>query len=407
MAARLTPRAANRRRTAAVALVLLVAAGHGGVTAWFAAHVHGLIGPGADLRRPPPIEVSFVRELEPTAPPSTPPAPPPRRTRAPAAAVPSAPAASTPDATPPPASAPAASDEVLADVGPPASEVVLVEEGAATTEGVLADKGPAASEPDGAPAGGAADAVAADGAASSAEVAAVPAGAASATGPAFEWPPSTRLDYVLTGWYRGEVHGSAQVQWLRDGERYQVRMDVIVGPGFAPLVARRMVSDGELTADGLRPHRYDEETTVVTRPARLLTLHFDRDRVLLANGRTVPTPDGLQDPSSQFVQLTWLFTLQPHLLRPGQVVEFPLALPRRVERWRYEVVGEEVLATPFGGLNAVHVRPSREIPKPGQDLSAEAWFAPTLQYLPVRLRIRQDAENFVDLMLANRPLQAP
>jgi hypothetical protein len=34
------------------------------------------------------------------------------------------------------------------------------------------------------------------------------------------------------------------------------------------------------------------------------------------------------------------------------------------------------------------------------------WFAPTLQYLPVRIRIQQDAETFVDLMLDAAPLQA-
>jgi hypothetical protein len=168
-----------------------------------------------------------------------------------------------------------------------------------------------------------------------------------------------------------------------------------------------MVSDGELTADGLRPRRYDEETSVIGRPTRRLTLFFDRDGVRLADGREVPRPDGLQDPSSQFVQMSWLFTLQPQLLRAGEAVEFPLALPRRVERWRYEVLDEQRLDTPIGSLDAVHVRPSRNVVRRGQDLSAEAWFAPTLQYLPVRILIRQDGENYVDMTLSSRPLQGP
>ena len=33
------------------------------------------------------------------------------------------------------------------------------------------------------------------------------------------------------------------------------------------------------------------------------------------------------------------------------------------------------------------------------------WFAPSLQYLPVRIRIRQDAEVFVDLMIEKLPQQ--
>ena len=36
-------------------------------------------------------------------------------------------------------------------------------------------------------------------------------------------------------------------------------------------------------------------------------------------------------------------------------------------------------------------------------LRAEIWFAPQLRYLPVRIRIEQDAETYVDLVLARRP----
>ncbi len=71
---------------------------------------------------------------------------------------------------------------------------------------------------------------------------------------AFEWPPSTRLSYVLNGYYRGPVHGSAQVEWLRSGSRYQVHLDVTIGP----LLSRRMSSEGQLGEDGLRPERYEE-----------------------------------------------------------------------------------------------------------------------------------------------------
>ena len=68
-----------------------------------------------------------------------------------------------------------------------------------------------------------------------------------------EWPPSTRLSYELTGNYRGPVNGNAQVEWIRQASRYQVHLDVSVGPSFAPLITRHMSSDGELTAAGIVP----------------------------------------------------------------------------------------------------------------------------------------------------------
>lgn len=223
--------------------------------------------------------------------------------------------------------------------------------------------------------------------------------------PSPEWPPSTRLSYTLTGNYRGPVQGQARVEWLRAGTRYQVHMDLSVGPSFAPLMARRVSSAGEITAQGLQPQRYDEETRVALRQPRQLTVFLDADQVRLPAGGSLPRPAGVQDSASQFVQLTWLFTMRPELLQAGRSVELPLALPRVVETWTYEVLDTEQLQTPAGVVGAVHVKPRRP-PRPGNDLVAEFWAAPSLQYLPVRILIRQDADTFVDLVIDQLPQQA-
>jgi hypothetical protein len=70
------------------------------------------------------------------------------------------------------------------------------------------------------------------------------------------------------------------------------------------------------------------------------------------------------------------------------------------------VLAEERLYTPAGALDAFHLKPRRAAQRPRGELSAEAWFAPTLQYLPVRIRIQQDADTFVDLLLDAAPLQS-
>jgi hypothetical protein len=236
------------------------------------------------------------------------------------------------------------------------------------------------------------------------EPVAVAASAASAV--PFEWPPSTRLTYKLVGNYRGEIHGSARVQWVRVRSRYQVQLDIVVGLPFAPLMARNMTSDGELGAEGLTPHRYDEATKLPFQSPRRVTMLFTPESVTLANGAAHPAWPGVQDTASQFVQLTWLFTTRPDQLRVGNSITLPLALPRRVDEWTYDVVAEERLYTPVGELDTFHLKPRRESQRPRGELSAEMWFAPSLQYLPVRIRIQQDADTFVDLMLDAAPLQA-
>jgi hypothetical protein len=220
----------------------------------------------------------------------------------------------------------------------------------------------------------------------------------------FDWPPSTRMSYTLTGHYQGPVHGQAQVEWIREGARYQVHLDVSVGPSLAPFMQRRMSSEGRLSAAGLVPQRYEEETRLLWREPRRAQVQFDGDAVALSNGQRVAALPGLQDTASQFVQLTWLFTTQPQRLTPGEQIELPLALPRRVGLWRYEVRADEELDTPFGRIPVLHLKP---LPGSGRsgELLAEAWFAPSLQYLPVRLLIQQDAQTWIDLRVNRLPLQ--
>jgi len=54
--------------------------------------------------------------------------------------------------------------------------------------------------------------------------------------------------------------------------------------------------------------------------------------------------------------------------------------------------------------NAWRLKPRRE--GTASTLSIETWFAPSLQYLPVRIVIRQGPDSHIDLMIARLPQQA-
>lgn len=359
-------------------LVLPVLALHALLVAWWPPADSFGLGDDSGTAAPARIDVAFVRELKPAAPVPAPPRPvPTRRLRA------IAPAAAA-------ASGAAALDK-LAEAETPAPWPADGREQGTTalpSESLLARLPAVAAVP-------------------LPEV--MPPQEPASTAAAFEWPPSTRLSYTLTGNYRGPVEGQARVEWRLSGERYQVALEVSIGPPFAPLVTRELQSDGLVTAAGLAPRRYDETTQVVLRAPRRLAIVLDADAIVLPSGKRLPRPPGVQDSASQFVQMTWLFTTQPERLRAGQTVELPLALPRNVQDWIYEVVGEERLYTPLGELDTVHVRPRRAPSGAGSgggDLTAEFWVAPALQNLPVRIVIRQDEETWVDLQLRRAPQQA-
>ena len=376
------------RRAALVMLTLVVIGVHGCVTQGVAQR---MIDFGQAQPPPPPrIEVAYVREMELSAPPVVAPAAPPPVA---VAAKPKRPKAPRPASAPQPRIAPPPEVAVAA---PPLAAASAPDE---TASAALASAAPAASDA----VASAATAAASDPAST---LASATPSASAASAAAFEWPASTRVSYILTGNYRGEVKGSAQVEWIRVGNHYQVHLDFIVGPSFAPVVQRRMTSDGEISAEGLQPIRYDEETKVMLGNWRRRSIVFEPETVLLPNGQRRSRIAGVQDTASQFIQLTYLFSTNPGLLKVGNTVDIPLALAHRVDIWTYDVVAEDTIDTSFGPLQAFHLKPRRPPDSSGNTLTVEIWFAPKMRYLPARLYVTQDAQTYADLVIDRRPEMA-
>lgn len=336
-------------------LVVAVLLAHWAVLAWLALQWH------SETPTPPLAPVVYTRLLRPDAQPAAPtarPAPPPPRMRRPGAMEGVATAAT------PPASAPTAGDA-------PATE-------------------PPAPRPDAAASGPDAAATAS---ASAPLPAPLPEAAASTAGPAAPldaWPTDTRLSYQVSGNFRGELHGEARVQWRREQQRYQVRVEVDLGW----LAKLELVSEGEITPQGLFPRRYDEQ-----RPGGRRKATLDDSGVVLDSGARVPRPEGVQDTASQFVELTHRFLSGQSTLDEGQVIAFWMARPGGVDRWTYDVGPRVRLATPqLGAVEALALTP-RPIANPRGNITAQIWIAPSLQYLPARIRINL-GEGYIDLLVS-------
>ncbi len=204
------------------------------------------------------------------------------------------------------------------------------------------------------------------------------------------WPADTRVSYRMRGYYRGEVYGSAQVQWQRQQERYQVQLDM----RMALLFHVSMTSQGTLTEAELLPQVYEEQFLSVRRG-----VSFDGEQLRLQDGKQIPKPPGVQDTASQFVALSQRFATGRQALALGEVVNIWLARPYGVDLWTYDVTEQVELQTPeLGQISAFHLKP-RPLARPRGDIVAELWLAPSLQYLPVRVRIALGGDNYVDLTL--------
>jgi hypothetical protein len=204
-------------------------------------------------------------------------------------------------------------------------------------------------------------------------------------------PGSVRLQYKLTGLSRNlNYHANGEMTWLREGNRYEASMVV---RAFL-LGSRSLSSVGEVTADGLAPKRFSDKSRSE------LAAHFDADKgkiTFSANRPDAVWQRGAQDRLSVFFQLAGLLAGQPGGFPAGSKIPIYTVGPREADIWAFTVESEEALTLPMGELRALRL--SRD-PKREFDQKVEAWFAPSLAYWPVRIKITQSNGDFVDQQLS-------
>ncbi len=233
-----------------------------------------------------------------------------------------------------------------------------------------------------------------------------------------EWPADTRLTYQLGGYFRGDLHGDAQVQWTRPTEtdasapaepanatttaataslpssRYQVRINISIG-----FTKAQMQSQGRVRANGLQPQAYEEQLPSGGRRSVTLAAR----EVLLGDGRRLPRPSddlsAVQDTASQFVDLGHRFSSGRAVLKAGETLRVWLARPGGLDEWIYDIGPPETIYLPvIGPVLAHHLNP-RPLANPRGTITAEMWFAPSLQYLPVRIKITLNKDAHLDLLV--------
>lgn len=216
--------------------------------------------------------------------------------------------------------------------------------------------------------------------------------AAPAAAPASDPPPSAELRYEVSGTAKGfNYNATGSLSWRREGPTYEARMELAM-----PLLGKRVqTSRGSIGPDGLRPQRFAD----LRKDER--AAHFEAAARRIRFSNNAPDAEwlpGAQDRLSLFLQLGGLLRAQPR--QTGDVLSFQVAGVGDAEVWQFEVGALETLDLPAGQVQARALR--RAARKP-QDSTVEVWLAPSVQQLPVRLRITQPNGDVADQRLSKLP----
>jgi len=214
----------------------------------------------------------------------------------------------------------------------------------------------------------------------------VPANEASA----FKVPAPVFLKYQVLGMSKQMNYSAwAEFSWQHDGQRYDSKLEV----GAFLLGSRSQTSQGTLGAEGLMPQRFGDKfrTEVAS--------HFQRDKGVISfsnNAPEVPMLKGAQDRLSVVMQIAALLSAEPERYPVGTMLSFQTVATRDAEVWLFLVEKSETLQLPYGDVPTIKInrKPRKEF-----DQMIELWFAPSIDYLPVRLRVTNANGDFVDQQL--------
>ncbi|MDR0202199.1 MAG: DUF3108 domain-containing protein [Delftia acidovorans] len=209
-------------------------------------------------------------------------------------------------------------------------------------------------------------------------------------------PDPARLSFAVTGQAkRFNYSASAELVWRHANGQYQASQEV----SLFLLGSRSQTSEGRITDRGLEPSRFNDKA----RKEQSAQLAFDQNLAHFSTGAPdAPIAPGAQDRLSVFLQLSALLAAAPQRYPAGTQISFITVSARRADRWTFRVGETETLDLPSGSTQALRLD---KIAAAGDDQQASLWLAPSMQYLPVRIRLAQDNGDFADLQLKGR--QAP
>lgn len=185
----------------------------------------------------------------------------------------------------------------------------------------------------------------------------------------------------------GQAVGHVDEIFQRNGTHYRI-VSKANAEGIAALLVKgplRMVSEGRIDANGLRPSRFERQ-----RNNKTVSASFDWNKEQLTstdNGTTSiePLAAKTQDRLSAMYQFMFAQLKRDHL-------NMPMTNGKKAAEYVFRRGERGKITTPAGIFETLKTtRESKDSgSESGTENSVELWLATKLKYLPVRLKIRED-----------------
>ncbi len=202
-------------------------------------------------------------------------------------------------------------------------------------------------------------------------------------------PGSIKLLYKVKS-NKFPYHLNAELLWTRQEDHYAANFRVGVLGQY-----RVQTSRGAVNAAGLLPERFSDKY----RSEVAAHFNWPQGKVTFsANTPDVLLQAGAQDRLSVLIQLAAMLASAPAQRAPGTTITLQTIGPRDADAWLFTVGEVENLEMPSEPVSTVRAIKMTRKPRQMYDQTMELWMAPTLNYLPARIRLTEANDDFVDQM---------
>ena len=198
---------------------------------------------------------------------------------------------------------------------------------------------------------------------------------------AFAAPQKVTAVYEATR--EGKPFATVTETYRQEGDHYRIE-SVTAGIGvYALFGKRKLISEGEVAADGLKPKRFELQQG--DNPKKTVVAEFDWGAGKLAmTAKNKTTTANLEPGTQDLASFAYQFMFRPPL---GDEFTLPVATGRKLRSYHYLVSGRgETLEGVLGGLKIVRLA---NVQEQGGD-EKELWLATEKHYIPARIVLRDE-----------------
>ncbi len=205
--------------------------------------------------------------------------------------------------------------------------------------------------------------------------------------------PPQKVTAVYEATRNGQPFATVTETYRQEGNRYKVESQTKGIGVYALFGVRKQASEGEVTADGLKPARFTQQQG----DKKPVVAEFDwaAGKLTMTNKNKTSTAD-LEPGAQDLAGFSYQFMFR---VPGGETFSLPVTTGKKLRVYQYRIAAtDEVLDGVLGGLKSVHLV---SVVKNEGDDEKELWLAKEKHHLPAKIVFKDDNGARIEQVLTS------